>query len=40
MKQLERILKLSETDANDSEDNDDGMIFKIEMQSVILIFTS
>ena len=40
MKQSERILKLRETDANDSEDNDDGVIIKIEMQSVILTFTS
>ena len=39
MKQSERILKLRETDANDSEDNDDGVIIKIEMQSVIPIFT-
>ena len=39
MKQLERILKLRETDANDSEDNDDGVIITIEMQSVIPIFS-
>ena len=35
MKQSERILKLSQTDANDSDENDDGLIITIEMQSVI-----
>ena len=37
MKQSERILKLRETDGNDSDDNDNdyGVIIMIEMQSVI-----
>lgn len=35
MKQSERILKLRETDVNDSDDNDYGVIIMIEMQSVI-----